>query len=503
MRTYFFLLLISVVSSFILSRWLAGVAAERGWARRRSEAPEGEGVPRLGGVSVLVSVLLAIALLLLWDNQVVERMAAHTTRGIGLIVASLAVFLLGLYDDLAGARPWHKLAVQTAAAVGLFAAGFRVELITNPFTNTSAELGWLALPVTVLWLVAISNAFNLIDGLDGLAAGVGFFATLSLFLLAVLTANSFVAATSAALAGSLLGFLPHNFAPARIYLGDSGSLTIGLVLGALAVQSAQKGPVLITVAIPLMIFGLPLLDVGITTVRRFLAGHPLFHRDDEHLHHRLVKIGLGPRAAVLVLYGVAALFALASLLLLNYRGAVAPLIALLCGVMAWVMVRQMQYPEFAELDSHLRLALGTQRAVLRNHILLRRTATRLRMAASADEAWQLAGEIFAALGFQRALCRMENGSVDPHELRWGRENSPSPASEPCWSMTIPLLCDGQPVGTLELCRGLAPTPLLFRVSSLLEFLAESFAPQIITLLRAESVAQNTLLETAAESADPA
>jgi UDP-GlcNAc:undecaprenyl-phosphate GlcNAc-1-phosphate transferase len=370
------------------------------------------------------------------------------------------------------------------AATGLFFAGFQVQVITNPFTHRAVELGWLALPVTILWLAAISNAFNLIDGLDGLAAGVGFFATLALFLMAILTFNPFVAAIAASMAGALLGFLPFNFSPARIYLGDSGSLTVGLILAALSVQSAQKGPILITVAIPLMIFGLPLLDVGVTTARRLLSGHPLFRRDEEHLHHRLLKIGLNKRAAVLVLYGMTALFALASLLLLNYRGAVAPVVALLCGAMAWVMVRQMQYPEFAELDSHVRLALSTQRAVLRNHILIRRTGARLAAAEDAEQVWQEATAVFAALEFERAVCRV-NGS---HSFGWsspaqGKSTNGSHGRVPeAWTLSIPLQHNGRRVGVLDLSRSLESGPLLFRVSTLLEFIAQPLSRELLLRL---------------------
>jgi UDP-GlcNAc:undecaprenyl-phosphate GlcNAc-1-phosphate transferase len=499
MRTYSILLLLSMATSFLLTRWLAATAAQRGWACRE-DSGNGENIPRLGGVSVFVSMLLSIGILLaLWENLVTARLEQHIPLAIGLLGAAGAVFLLGLYDDLRGARPGQKLAVQAAAAVGLFAAGFRVEVITNPLSHQAVELGWLSLPVTVLWLVAISNAFNLIDGLDGLAAGVGFFATLALFLMAVLTFMPFVAAIAAVMAGSLLGFLPFNFSPARIYLGDSGSLTIGLVLAALAVQSAQKGPVLITVAIPLMIFGLPLLDVGITTLRRFLSGQPLFRRDEEHLHHRLVKIVLNKRAAVLILYGVTALFALASLLLLNYKGAIAPLIALLCGVMAWVMVRQMQYPEFAELDSHVRLAFSTQRAVLRNHILMRRTATALRGCPSAEAVWQRTEEVFAALAFESAACRIEIDGHVAQDFHWRASATASLAGRPerdCWRITIPLHHQGQRAGTLALCRPLEDAPLLFRMASLLEFVGQSLAPALLQHL-AEAPAPGELLESPA------
>lgn len=489
MRTYFFLLLFSTIVSYALTRWMAWRAAESRWTR--NEAGE-NGVPRLGGLSVFLTTLGMMCLLVLWDNQVADRVKAELPLALGLAGAAGAVFLLGLYDDLVGARPWQKLLVQLTAAFGLYFAGCRVELLTNPFTHESMQLGWLSLPVTLLWLVAISNAFNLIDGLDGLAAGVGLFATLSLFLLCMLQGRSFVAAVAVALAGALLGFLPHNFNPARIYLGDSGSLTIGLVLAALSVESSQKGPVLVTLTIPLMIFGLPLLDVSVTTARRFLSGHPLFHRDEEHLHHRLVKSGLTPRAAVLLLYGLAAVFALASVLVVNFRGAVSPLVALLCGLLAWLVVRQMNYAEFAELDSHVRREWRSQKHVLRNQIFLRKAAAGLQSAEGLREAWQVATRVADSLQYTTATLELSFAPLGyPRTLRWSAEagdgREANPRAEELWTINIPLRAEGRTLGTVRLARPVDPPELPFRVEAVLEFFAGPFARKLETILaRAET-----------------
>lgn len=478
MRTYFFLVAISALACFVLSRWLAQVSLERNWARRQGDSSQGLGIPRLGGVAMLAASLIALALLLAWDNDVTRHLVQKPMEGIGLLVAVLCVFSIGLFDDVRGARPWQKLLVQAVAGCALYSAGYRVDLLTNPITGGSFTLGWFSLPITLLWLIAISNAFNLIDGLDGLAAGVGLFSTLALFLLALLTQNPFMAAIAAVLAGSLMGFLPNNFAPARIYLGDSGSLTVGMTLAALAVRSSLKGPVLVTLAIPLMVFGLPLLDAGVTTVRRFLSGHPIFRRDEEHLHHRLLKIGMTHRAALLALYGVAAFFALASLLLVNYKSSAAPLIALLCGLLAWVVVRQMDYAEFSELDSHLRIALGSQRQVLRNQIRIRKAEKQMELAKGIDQAWEIAGSVFAALGFDSATSHLAaSPGASSVTLRW---NSSTAAKLPkdragMWTMVIPLVAEGKRVGHVELARRIDAGTLLFRTGALIALLSGSFA----------------------------
>lgn len=494
MRTYILILFSSCVLSYLITFSVARMAERRGWAKRAGDGSSGQGIPRLGGLAVFAAILLSLGAAVLLRNMVTERLLAVGMPGIALAVGCLAVFLIGLYDDLKGARPWQKLAVQTIAALALYAFGFRIEILSNPFTHTPIALGWFGLPLTVLWLAAISNAFNLIDGLDGLAAGVGMFAGVSLFLLAAMRSDVFVAAVAAAIAGSLVGFLPHNFHPARIYLGDSGSLTAGLALGALSIVSEQKGPVMVTMAIPLLIFGLPLLEVAVTTTRRLLSGHPLFGRDEDHLHHRLLKVGVAKRLAVFVLYSLAALFALSSILLVNYSGSVAPLIAVLCGAFAWIVVGQMRYPEFTELDSHIRLAITTQPAVLRNQIAIRKATADVQSAATAHEVWQCLSGLLDQLGFAEARCEVREADGDlSHEFDW-RHSAPEAVAgsngariagyrgSSMWSIEIPLAGPGNSSGVVRVGHAFDRRAPLFRMQSLVELIADTFGPALIARL---------------------
>jgi len=512
MRTYILILLSSSALSYLITFWVARLAAARGWARREGDSPTGEGIPRLGGLAVFAAIVLSLGAALLMRNMVTERLLAVGMPGIALVAGCVIVFLIGLYDDLKGARPWQKLAVQTAAALGLYAFGFRIDILSNPFTHTPLALGWFGLPLTVLWLAAISNAFNLIDGLDGLAAGVGMFAGVSLFLLAALGSNVFVAAVAAAIAGALLGFLPHNFHPARIYLGDSGSLTAGLALGALSIVSEQKGPVMVTMAIPLLIFGLPLLEVAVTTSRRLLSGHPLFGRDEDHLHHRLLKVGVAKRLAVFVLYALAALFALSSILLVNYSGSVAPLIAVLCGAFAWIVVRQMRYPEFTELDAHIRLALSSQPAVLRNQIAIRKATAELQNAATADEAWACLVGLLDQLGFAEARCEIRGATGEiSHEFDWKRADDAGPAggrssqitgyhAGAVWALDIPLAALAGSSGLVRVGHAFDRRAPLFRMQSLLELISDTFGPALIARLNAPRTAAPALAPAALSAA---
>ena len=263
----------------------------------------------------------------------------------------------------AACRPSPKLAVQTGAALFLYVQGFQIQAVSSPLGG-SIELGVLALPVTVLWLVGMSNAFNLIDGLDGLAAGLALVSTLGLLAAAVLNDRWETVAIAAALAGALLGFLPYNFIPARVFLGDCGSLTVGFTLAAIAMQSSIKTSAAIAVAVPLLALALPILDVGLAVMRRFVRRRPVFGADHNHIHHRLIGLGLTPRRAVVTLYGVATLFtalALAAAVGPKQVGWAAVLIVLLLIVLG---VRALGYWEVTEFQRSFvtRLAAGVRPA---------------------------------------------------------------------------------------------------------------------------------------------
>ena len=200
----------------------------------------------------------------------------------------------------------------------LFAGGLRI--FNLPVLFGSQQFGWtIGLTLTILWVIGITNAFNLIDGLDGLAEGSALFSTLVVFGAAVFNHSSLVALLTIALAGAILGFLKFNFNPATIFLGDCGSLFIGFMLSALALQGAEKSPTIVAVAIPVVSFGLPILETVLSVLRRLISGRPLFTADREHIHHKLLGRGMSQRQVVIVLYAVSAIFALLSLFLFGQR----------------------------------------------------------------------------------------------------------------------------------------------------------------------------------------
>jgi UDP-GlcNAc:undecaprenyl-phosphate GlcNAc-1-phosphate transferase len=263
---------------------------------------------------------------------------------LGLGIGALIMIGLGLYDDRFGADAKVKLTVQTVAALIVVASGSRVDLLTNPLGG-HWNLGVLSVPISVLWIVGITNALNLIDGLDGLAAGIGLIVSLTLFTAAFPDPNCFVPIVAIALAGSSLGFLRYNFPPARIFLGDAGSILIGFVIAVTGMQASLKGATAITLAVPLVAVGVPVVDTLLAILRRSLKRKHLFKADREHLHHRLLGIGLSHRQTVVVMYWVSIFLALTAL---SLRGLPPQKTVLILGVIFMALGLLLKALEFVE-----------------------------------------------------------------------------------------------------------------------------------------------------------
>lgn len=271
----------------------------------------GRAVPRLGGLALAGAWILPVVLLSVSRWTVgIELRAGEGRQLFGLVLGATALCLVGGLDDARGVRASIKLAVQVLAAAVAFAFGFRIEAVQLPFVG-ALPMGVFAFPVTVVWIVGVTNAVNLIDGLDGLAAGVAFFAALTGFVTASISGSVFVAMTMAALMGALIGFLFFNFNPARIFMGDSGSYFLGFVLATASLGGAlqQKASTAVSLLVPILALGLPIFDTLFSMFRRVVERRPIFAGDRGHVHHRLLEIGLTHRRAVMFLYGVSLLFA--------------------------------------------------------------------------------------------------------------------------------------------------------------------------------------------------
>jgi UDP-GlcNAc:undecaprenyl-phosphate/decaprenyl-phosphate GlcNAc-1-phosphate transferase len=364
--SYLICFLVSIVFSLISTRWVRGYAIASGWV----VGPELDrhvhttSVPRLGGVAIFGSFMVVAGLTALLANWAGLGPLLPGRTLFSIFGSALIIFLLGLYDDLHVVGPYWKFGVQALAAVFLYMGGVGVHQF-GLFSTGHALRGAVGLPLTVLWVLLITNAFNLIDGLDGLAAGSALFSTIVVFVTSLFVPNATVTLLTIALAGVILGFLRFNFHPASIFLGDSGSMFIGFMLAALALAGSEKAPTMIAVAIPVISFGFPILDVALAVSRRFLSGKPIFAGDRDHIHHKLLKRGLSQRGAVLVLYGVTASFALLSLVILHDAALIA-LVLTIIGIGVALGVQYLGYAEFSELQDVLRRTAERKRSMANN-----------------------------------------------------------------------------------------------------------------------------------------
>lgn len=425
-------------------------------------------VPRLGGLAVILAAVGGLGVMLLFPGEARTRVLSEWPALVPLLVPCAMVLLLGIYDDLKGANARQKLAVQAAAAALLWWTGPAYRITVVPVFGNPLDSLAISFLMTVLWLVAVSNAFNLIDGVDGLASGIGFFVTLSIFGVGLIEGNELVCVLAAVLAGALLGFLKFNFAPARIYLGDTGSLSLGFFLAALAVYSAAKSATVLAIAVPYVAFGLPVLDTVVTVIRRFVSGKPIFAADCNHTHHRLLKRGLSPRKAALLLYALAAAFSIGSLLIVHTTRSLIALLAAMAAILTWLLTRLLRYEELAGLSAYVSRSLQSQRRILANEILIRKAAVELEQSASVEQSWQALAGLLDALDFDGAACALRdwpNGAA-PDLPAWRNRNAAG--RDDCMIVQAPLRYGSMRVGDLQLWRGLDKGRTLFQISSLIQ-----------------------------------
>ncbi len=270
-------------------------------------------IPRLGGVAIGLGLFLPVVALFFVNSSVAADFRRDGARVVALCGGGFALCAVGAIDDTRGIRALYKLYAHAAVAVCAWLAGFRIDSVQLPFVH-DLSMGIFSLPVTVMWIVGVTNAVNLIDGLDGLAAGVVFFAGVTNFIVAYTVGHNFSALVMAALLGAVLAFLFYNFNPARIFMGDSGSYLLGFVLAATAlVGPTGKATTAVSLLVPVVALGVPIFDTLFAMVRRMLERRPLFSPDRGHIHHRLIDLGLTHRRAVLILYAVSILLTVASI----------------------------------------------------------------------------------------------------------------------------------------------------------------------------------------------
>ena len=349
-------------------------------------------IPRLGGVAIFTAVIGTYASLQLVRLSAGPFIRSGMPFAVKLLPAVIVIFGVGLFDDIFEVRAWQKLGAQSIAATLAWAAGIHLGAIGQHQFSTPLNFA-----VTVLWIVACTNAVNLIDGVDGLATGVALFASITTLIAGLLNGNMALAFATVPLVGALSGFLRFNFNPASIFLGDCGSLTLGFLLGCYGVVWSEKSTTLLSMTAPLLALSIPLLDSCIAVARRFIRNQPIFTADHSHIHHKLLSRGLTPRRVVLILYGFCAIAAAASLLLTmkqqRYQGFV---IVLVC-LTVWLGIQHLGYNEFGVAG---RMALdGSFRRVLSAQVTLLGFEEELSSAATLEQCWDALCRSSSLFGF--------------------------------------------------------------------------------------------------------
>jgi UDP-GlcNAc:undecaprenyl-phosphate GlcNAc-1-phosphate transferase len=304
-----------------------------------------EPIPRLGGLAIFIGFM--VSLLLFVDVR-------HDYQMQGILLGAVIIVVLGVVDDIMALPAMLKFVVQIVAASIPATHGVVIQAFSNPnifSKNLYWVLGWLSIPITVLWIVAITNAVNLIDGLDGLANGVSAISATTMLVIAILVSEGQVAVVMAALVGACVGFMPYNMNPAKMFMGDTGATFLGFILATMSIQGLFKYYAVISFVVPFLILGLPIFDTVFAFIRRIAHGQSPMHADRGHIHHRLIDMGLNQKQAVATLYVISAILGLSAVVLTTGGEEKAMLLFLTLCVVAIVAAR-VAFPKEVKEELH-------------------------------------------------------------------------------------------------------------------------------------------------------
>ena len=466
MRSYVTLFMLSFLAALLLTPVVRRKATDWGAVAMPDNGRHihAKPTPRLGGVAIYLAFVATLACVPLMTNMVGDIFRANLPRLLMLLVPATLIFLFGVYDDFRNLGAPEKLVVETIAAAMVFAGGFRIENISSPFGGHWHLPLWLSFVLTAVWIICITNAFNLIDGIDGLAAGASVFALLSILVFSVAQGNPEISQLAVVLIGAALGFLRFNFNPATIFLGDSGSLFLGFMAAALSLAGSQKGSTIVAIAIPLVSFGLPVTEAGLSLARRFVSGQSLLAGDRGHIHHKLLQHGLSQRQAAILLYAVCALFSLFGLMLLNPQRSLAASVFFVLGVGIVFGVQRLRYAEFAELGNQIKQGVTQRRRSLAVNVKVRRASEDLSKVQTSPQLFAALETMLETNEFDSAVLALK-GVAGPSQAVWSWQKSVEDFFEdqnlPRWALSVPLTDEaGEEIGAITFHRSLsdhAPT----------------------------------------------
>lgn len=494
--------MISVAAAFLVAALVVlaftpvvrALAADLGILDRPSERKvHQEAVPRVGGVAIFLGVGISLCSVLAYGTALGKLVAWETPR-VSLWLGATLAFGLGVLDDVKRLSPRLKLLVQAGAALVAYVGGVRIQGLLFPW-GTQWELGILSLPVTLFWFVLLMNAINLIDGLDGLAAGVSFFACSVLGVLCVISDRMVEALGFAAVAGACLGFLRYNFNPASVFMGDGGSYFLGYIIAGMSVLGSLKSQTAVALLIPVVALGVPLMDALWATVRRFILGVEIFRPDRDHLHHRLLSMGLDQKKAVLLMYLASVCLGVISLGLVYLRDFRAGLLLLLLGLTAVLIIRKLGYLEYLAAEKFLGWFedLSDEMGFKKDRRTFLARQVEIYQAASFEQMWERVLGAAEHLGMDFVEMRVFDGA-DPLTHRqvclWQAQKGQDPSErfDPAKAMFISLpIGQGEPkLGLLCLAKDLSGKPLGRHALRRIEHLRRTVGDTLLKLKEKEA-----------------
>ena len=458
-------------------------------------------IPRLGGLALYLSCLTALLLLPFLDNLLTQTLSGLRTEYLMIFIPATLVLLLGVYDDLRGTNAFFKFAGLGLIATLFFAMGGRIDAISVPLFGPVELPPLMSFLFTIVWLVGITNAFNLIDGIDGLASGAALFSSLVILGVSVSQDRPLMIVVSLVLCGAVAGFLRYNFNPASIFLGDSGALFIGFLLAAMSVLGTQKATTAVAIFVPILAFGFPVVDTAMTMGRRLVSRKPVFQGDNEHIHHMLLARGWSQRRVALVLYGVCAMFGLLALIFPATGSKLTGFMLFVISVAVIIAVGHLRYHEVEEIRAGVKRNLGDRRLRVANNIRVRRAALALSKASDLHEMFEAVRHMldFGEFTFANAQVgqagraelneRAFEASLDRHprqalEFRNGRvswawsskdlHDDDEYHSHAEWSIRLPLVKDGIEWGWLNFYRSVNGEALLVDTNYLSDLFRREF-----------------------------
>jgi UDP-GlcNAc:undecaprenyl-phosphate GlcNAc-1-phosphate transferase len=472
--------------------------------------------------------LTALSLLPFVDNLLTQTLRTYGSEFFTIFVPATLVLILGVYDDLRGTNAVVKFAGLGIISAIFYALGGRIDALSIPLFGSVQLPPLLSFLLTVVWLVGITNAFNLIDGLDGLASGAALFSSLVILGVAVSQERTLMIVVSLVLCGAVAGFLRYNFNPASIFLGDSGALFIGFLLAAMSVLGTQKATTAVAIVVPILAFGFPVVDTAMTMGRRLISHKPVFEGDSEHIHHMLLARGWSQRRVALVLYGVCAAFGLVALIFPATGSKLTGFMMFVISVAVIIAVGHLRYHEVEEIRAGVKRTVADRRLRVANNIRVRRAALALSKASDLHEMFEAVRQMLdfgefsfanAQLGetgraeineraFRASLQRhpkqaleFRNGRVSWSWSRAGVEREEDFPSRAGWSFRLPLVKDGVEWGWLNFYHSLNGEALLVDTNYLSDLLRREFteaAARIFTDLEVAETVPAMAMEMAAK-----